>query len=85
MAFWRQPSVDVERAKIAILHRNPERFALLYRLLWRLRGNHDLLEVASRHRSDHQTTRATAEEASEDAHPADSRVLQLICASGARR
>ena len=36
----------VELAKVAILHRNPERFALLYRLLWRLRSNHDLLEVA---------------------------------------
>ena len=31
----------------AILHRNPERFALLYRLLWRLRINHDLLDVAT--------------------------------------
>ena len=27
----------VELAQAAILHRNPERFALLYRLLWRLR------------------------------------------------
>ena len=33
----------VELAKAAILHRNSERFALLYRLLWRLRGDHDLL------------------------------------------
>ena len=33
--------------KIAILHRNPERFALLYRLLWRLRQNHDLLDIAT--------------------------------------
>jgi len=41
------PAQFVELAKIAILHRNPERFALLYRLLWRLRGNHDLLEVAT--------------------------------------
>jgi DNA polymerase len=41
------PAKFVELAKIAILHRNPERFALLYRLLWRLRGNHDLLEVAT--------------------------------------
>src|SRR5688500_10556070 len=29
------PAKFVELAKIAILHRNPERFALLYRLLWR--------------------------------------------------
>jgi DNA polymerase len=37
----------VELAKIAILHRDRERFAMLYRLLWRLRGHHDLLEVAT--------------------------------------
>jgi DNA polymerase len=37
----------VELAKIAILHRDRERFALLYRLLWRLRGHHDLLDVAT--------------------------------------
>jgi DNA polymerase len=36
----------VELAKAAILHRNGERFALLYRLLWRLRGDHDLLTRA---------------------------------------
>jgi len=36
----------VELAKAAILHRDPERFALLYRLLWRLRGDHDLLGIA---------------------------------------
>ncbi|MBR1122181.1 UdgX family uracil-DNA binding protein [Bradyrhizobium lablabi] len=41
------PAKFVELAKIAILHRNPERFALLYRLLWRLRSNHDLLEIAT--------------------------------------
>jgi uracil-DNA glycosylase len=32
----------VELAKAAILHRDRERFAILYRLLWRLRRNHDL-------------------------------------------
>ena len=37
----------VELAKTAILHRNPERFALLYRLLWRLRGHQDLLDIAT--------------------------------------
>src|SRR3569832_363757 len=37
----------VELAKIAILHRDRERFAVLYRLLWRLRCNHDLLEVTT--------------------------------------
>ncbi len=41
------PARFVELAGIAILHRNPERFALLYRLLWRLRGNHDLLDIAT--------------------------------------
>jgi DNA polymerase len=37
----------VELAQSAILHRDPERFAILYRLLWRLRSNHDLLAVAT--------------------------------------
>ena len=35
------PAKFVELAEVAILHRNPERFALLYRLLWRLRTHHD--------------------------------------------
>lgn len=37
----------VELAQCAILHRAPERLAILYRLLWRLRGNHDLLDIAT--------------------------------------
>ena len=37
----------VELAKAAILHRDPERFAILYRLLWRLKDNHDLIDVAT--------------------------------------
>ena len=37
----------VELAKAAILHRSGERFALLYRLLWRLRAQHKLLSVAT--------------------------------------
>jgi DNA polymerase len=41
------PAKFVELAKAAILHRNPQRFALLYRLLWRLRSHHDLLEIAT--------------------------------------
>jgi probable DNA metabolism protein len=41
------PAKFVELANIAILHRDPERFAVLYRLLWRLRSHHDLLEVAT--------------------------------------
>src|SRR5262249_32559895 len=41
------PAKFVELAKAAILHRHDERFGLLYRLLWRLVGNHDLLDVAT--------------------------------------
>jgi DNA polymerase len=37
----------VELAQTAILHRDPQRFAILYRLLWRLRSNHDLLDIAT--------------------------------------
>jgi probable DNA metabolism protein len=37
----------VELAQSAVLHRDPERFAILYRLLWRLRKNHDLLSIAT--------------------------------------
>ena len=41
------PAKFVELAKAAILHRDGERFAILYRLLSRLRGNHDLMMVAT--------------------------------------
>ena len=41
------PAKLVELAQIAILHRNGERFALLYRLLRRLLGHHDLLDIAT--------------------------------------
>ena len=41
------PAKFVELAEAAILHRNPERFALLYRLLWRLRTHHDLFDIAT--------------------------------------
>lgn len=34
-------------AQSAILHRDPLRFAMLYRLLWRQRGDHDLLTDAT--------------------------------------
>src|SRR5579871_2936887 len=37
----------IELARIAILHRDRERFALLYRLLWRLLADHDLLDIAT--------------------------------------
>src|SRR5947199_478111 len=41
------PRKFVELAKSAILHRDGERFALLYRLLWRLRRDHDLLDATT--------------------------------------
>jgi probable DNA metabolism protein len=41
------PARFIELADIAILHRIPERFALLYRLLWRVRTHHDLLDTAT--------------------------------------
>jgi DNA polymerase len=41
------PAKFVELAQSAILHRDPERFAILYRLLWRLRSNHELLSLAT--------------------------------------
>src|SRR4051794_19514821 len=41
------PAKFVELAKSAILHRDGERFALLYRLLWRLRRDHDLLDATT--------------------------------------
>src|SRR6476646_1362833 len=37
------PAKFVRLAAAAILHRDPARFALLYRLLWRLSGDRDLL------------------------------------------
>jgi uracil-DNA glycosylase len=41
------PAKFVELARSAILHRDPERFAILYRLLWRLLSRHDLLQAAT--------------------------------------
>ena len=41
------PARFIELAQLAILHRNSQRFALLYRLLWRLKSHHDLLDVAT--------------------------------------
>ena len=41
------PAKFIELARTAILHRAPQRFALLYRLLFRLKSNHDLLEIAT--------------------------------------
>ena len=41
------PQSFIELARIAILHREPARFDLLYRLLWRLRVNPQLLRLAT--------------------------------------
>jgi DNA polymerase len=41
------PSKFVELARTAILHCDAERFAILYRLLWRLKDHRDLLDVAT--------------------------------------
>ena len=41
------PAKFVELARSAILNRDPERFAILYRLLSRLKGNHELLNLAT--------------------------------------
>lgn len=39
------PAEFIELASSAILHRDPERFALLYRLLWRLRSERNLWRI----------------------------------------
>jgi DNA polymerase len=41
------PAKFVELAQSAILHRDPKRFAILYRLLWQLRSHHELLSLAT--------------------------------------
>ena len=41
------PKEFVERAEMVFCHSDPERFALLYRLLWRLHGEPNLLKIAS--------------------------------------
>jgi probable DNA metabolism protein len=41
------PARFIELAQLAILHRDHSRFALLYRLLWRLKSHQDLLDVAT--------------------------------------
>ena len=46
-ATFNVPARFVDLAKSAILHRDPERFAILYRLLSRLRTHIDLIQVAT--------------------------------------
>jgi DNA polymerase len=46
-ATFNVPAKFVELARSAILHRDIKRFAILYRLLWRLCSHHELLSVAT--------------------------------------
>jgi DNA polymerase len=46
-ATFNVPAAFVELAQIAILHRTPDRFGLLYRMLWRLRHSPNLLEAST--------------------------------------
>ncbi len=41
------PATFIELARSVVQHRDPERFALLYRLLWRLRPQPDLMQIAT--------------------------------------
>lgn len=41
------PRAFIDVARKAVLHRDPERFALLYRVLWRLQSNRGLMEDAA--------------------------------------
>jgi DNA polymerase len=62
----RVPRAFVEEARNAICHRAPARFDLLYRLLWRLRGEPRLMQVAA-DRDVHQLT-ALAKAVRRDKH-----------------
>ena len=46
-ATFNVPAKFVTLAQDAILHSDPNRFGLLYRLLWRLKSNHELLDIAT--------------------------------------
>jgi len=46
-ATFNVPARFVELAKAAILHRDPQRFAYLYQLLWRLRAHPELMQIAT--------------------------------------
>jgi uracil-DNA glycosylase len=46
-AAFTVPAAFMELARSVVLHRHPERFALLYRLLWRMRTNTGLLHVGT--------------------------------------
>jgi len=46
-ATFSVPSRFIELGQSVILHRDPERFALLYRMLWRLQSDRDLMAIAT--------------------------------------
>src|SRR3954463_10336084 len=46
-ATFTVPARFIALAQSAVLHRDGERFALLYRLLWRLQSHHELLAIAT--------------------------------------
>lgn len=62
----------VELSRTAILHCDPERFAILYGLLWRLKADHDLIEIATD--PDVAQVAAMAQAVQRDAHRMQARV-----------
>ena len=60
------PAAFVAVAQSAILNRDPERFSLLYRLLWRVRGNRDVIEAETDH--DVARVRGLAKDVHRDQH-----------------
>lgn len=78
------PAAFVDAAKLAICHSDPERFALLYGLLWRLRGKAALMAD----HSDPQVAglRALAKSVGRDAHKMKAFLrFQEVEAEGTRR
>jgi len=63
---FRVSSSFIDLARSAVLHRDPERFAMLYRLLWHLRDAPALLDVATD--IDVATTHAFAKDVHRDEH-----------------
>jgi uracil-DNA glycosylase len=65
-ATFNVPASFVELARTAILNRTPERFAMLYRLLWRLHQHPYLMDVSTD--ADVTCVRALAKEVRRDEH-----------------
>jgi DNA polymerase len=79
------PRAFVELAEIAIRHNDPERFALLYRALWRItHGEHALMQVATD--ADVARLTAMAKAVKRDAHKMHAfvRFRQVTTADGVR-